>query len=117
MTRELNTDQMKVIKWLTSPENERKPKTLEDLATEIGVRPATIQRWRTRKLDALASEEIHTRLFEHLPGVYQTLANKAEDGSYEHLALFMRIIAGQLGVQWKEMEPKRYKGDDTNAKN
>jgi phosphoglycolate phosphatase-like HAD superfamily hydrolase len=112
MTRELNSDQMKVIKWLTSPENERKPETLEDLATEIGVRPATIQRWRTRKLDALAAEEARMRLLEHLPGVYETMAKLAEDGSHEHIRLFLRIAAGEPKVACKETELKRCKGGE-----
>jgi DNA-binding MurR/RpiR family transcriptional regulator len=115
MTRKLNTDQLKVVSWLTTPEKERKPKTLEDLASEIGVRPATIQRWRTRKLDALAAEEIRMRLLERLPGVYETLANKAEDGSHEHIRLFLNIAAGQSGVACKETELKRCKGGENHA--
>jgi DNA-binding MurR/RpiR family transcriptional regulator len=115
MTRELNTDQLEVVSWLTTPENERKPETLEELAAEIGVRPATIKRWRTRKLDTLAAEEARMRLLEHLPGVYRTLANKAEDGSHEHIRLFLNIAAGQSGVVCKEMELKRCKGGDNHA--
>jgi DNA-binding MurR/RpiR family transcriptional regulator len=111
MTRELNTDQMKVIEWLTTPENERKPKTLEALATEIGVRPATIRRWRTQKLDALAAEEARMKLLEHLPGVYEAMARLAEDGSHEHIRLFLNIAAGQFGAERKQTEPKRCKGD------
>jgi methylphosphotriester-DNA--protein-cysteine methyltransferase len=100
-TREPNTDQMRVVSWLTTPENDREPKTLEVLAAEIGVRPATIRRWRTRKLDALAAEEARMRLLEHLPVVYEALAKKAEDGSHEHIRLFMRITAGQFGAERK----------------
>src|SRR5918993_5957798 len=96
--RELTTDQMRVVSWLATPEMEREPKTLEDLATEIGVRPATIKRWRTRRLDTLAAEEARMRLLERLPGVYRTLASKAEDGSHEHIRLFLNIAAGQSGV-------------------
>jgi DNA-binding MurR/RpiR family transcriptional regulator len=115
MTRELNTDQLEVVSWLTTPESERKPETLEELAAEIGVRPATIRRWRTRKLDALAAEEARMRLLEHLPEVYQTLANKAQEGSHEHIGLFLRIAAGQPAVACEEMEPKRCKGGENYA--
>jgi DNA-binding MurR/RpiR family transcriptional regulator len=115
MTRELNTDQLEVVSWLTTPENERKPETLEELAAEIGVRPATIKRWRTRKLDTLAAEEARMKLLEHLPGIYRTLASKAEDGSHEHIRLFLNIAAGQSGVVCKGMELKRCKGGDNHA--
>jgi hypothetical protein len=67
--RELTTDQMRVVSWLATPEMEREPKTLEDLAAEIGVRSATILKWRTQKLDALAAEESRMKIFEHLPTV------------------------------------------------
>ena len=85
---------MKVLRWLSRPENEREPKTLEDLATEIGVRPATILKWRSRKLDALAAEEARMQLLEHLPEIYQTLVRQAGDGSPEHIALFLKITTG-----------------------
>ena len=85
---------MKVLQWLSSPENEREPKTLDDLAAEIGVRPATILKWRSRKLDALAAEETRMKLFEHLPEIYQTLVRQAGDGSPEHIALFLKITTG-----------------------
>jgi hypothetical protein len=106
---------MRVVSWLSVPEDKREPKTLEDLATEIGVRPATILKWRSRTLDTLAAEEARMRLLEHLPGVYRTLANKAEDGSHEHIRLFLNIAAGQSGVVCKEMELKRCKGGDKHA--
>ncbi len=115
MTRELNPDQLKVIKWLTTPEKKRKPEKLEDLAAEIGVRPATIRRWRTRKLDALAAEEARMKLLEHLPGVYETMAKLAQEGSHEHLRHFLNIVAGQSGVVSKEMESTRCKGGDNHA--
>jgi hypothetical protein len=85
---------MKVLRWLSSPENEREPKTLEDLATEIGVRPATIRKWRCRRLDALAAEESRMKLFEHLPEVYDVLAKEAADGSPEHMKLFLTVARG-----------------------
>jgi DNA-binding MurR/RpiR family transcriptional regulator len=92
--RELTPDQMKVLRWLTTPETEREPKTLDDLAAEIGVRTATILKWRSRKLDALAAEETRMNLFEHLPEVYEVLAREAADGSPEHMELFLRVARG-----------------------
>jgi hypothetical protein len=85
---------MRVVSWLSVPEDKREPKTLEDLATEIGVRPATILKWRSRKLDALAAEETRMKLFEHLPEVYDVLAREAADGSPEHMQLFLTVARG-----------------------
>ena len=92
--RELTTDQMRVVSWLTTPRDRREPNTIEELAKEIGVRPATILKWRSRKLDALAAEETRMRLFEHLPEVYDVLAKGAADGSPEHMKLFLTVARG-----------------------
>jgi DNA-binding MurR/RpiR family transcriptional regulator len=90
-TRELSSDQLRVVAWLATPETQRNPKTLNALAAEIGVRPATIQRWRSKKLGPLAAAEARFGLVEHLPEVYETLAKKAQEGSPEHLELFLRV--------------------------
>src|ERR687889_741986 len=116
---------MKVLRWLSSPENEREPKTLDDLATEIGVRPATILKWRSRKLDALAAEETRMKLFEHLPEVYDVLAKGAADGSPEHMKLFLTITSaldvaptaptapdGPTALMWTEGNAQMIKGDN-----
>ena len=92
--RELTADQMRVVSWLTTPRDRREPNTIEELAKEIGVRPATILKWRSRKLDALAAEESRMQLLEHLPEIYQTLVRQAGDGSPEHIALFLKITTG-----------------------
>jgi hypothetical protein len=87
---------MRVVSWLATPETRRNPETLDALAAEIGVRPATIQRWRSKKLAPLAAEEARFGLVEHLPEVFETLAKKAEDGSPEHIRLFLQIASGHL---------------------
>jgi hypothetical protein len=123
--RELTTDQMKVLRWLSSPENEREPKTLDNLAAEIGVRPATILKWRSRKLDALAAEETRMKLFEHLPSVYEVLAREAADGSPEHMKLFLTVARGHdvpptaptapdgpTALMWTESNAMMDKGDN-----
>jgi DNA-binding MurR/RpiR family transcriptional regulator len=92
--RELTTDQMRVVSWLTTPRDRREPNTIEELAKEIGVRPATILKWRSRKLDALAAEETRMKLLEHLPEVYDVLAREAADGSPEHMKLFLTVARG-----------------------
>jgi hypothetical protein len=90
-TRELSSNQVRVVSWLATPETRRNPKTLDALAAEIGVRPATIKRWRSQKLGPLAAAEARFGLVEHLPEVFETLATKAEEGSVEHLELFLRV--------------------------
>jgi hypothetical protein len=123
--RELTSDQIKVVSWLSVPEDKREPKTLEDLAAEIGVRPATIQRWRARKLDALAVKETRMKLFERLPEVYEVLAREAADGSPEHMKLFLTVVCGHdvpptastapdgpTALMWTEGNAKMNKGDN-----
>ena len=82
---------MKVVSWLATPEAQRNPKTLDALAAEIGVRPATVQRWRDGKLEPLVTKEVRLRLVEHLPDIYEALAEKAAAGSVEHVELFLRV--------------------------
>ncbi len=97
-TRELTSDQSRVISWLATPPARREPKTVEELANEIGVRPTTISRWRARFLDPLVAEKARCELFEHLPEVYRALAERAKDGSPEHIDLFLKMAAGGFNV-------------------
>ena len=123
--RELTPDQMKVLRWLATPEMEREPKTLEDLATEIGVRPATILKWRSRKLDTFAAKETRMNLLERLPEVYEVLGREAADGSPEHMELFLRVACGYgvplptptapdgpTALMWTKSNAKMNKGDN-----
>jgi DNA-binding MurR/RpiR family transcriptional regulator len=123
--KELTADQMRVVSWLATSEMEREPKTLEDLAAEIGVRPATILKWRSRRLDALAAEETRMKLFEHLPEVYDVLAKEAADGSPEHMKLFLTVVCGHevpptaptvpdgpTALMWTESNAQMNKGDN-----
>ena len=122
--RELTTDQMRVVSWLTTPRDRREPNTIEELAKEIEVRPATILKWRSRKLDALAAEESRMQLLEHLPEVYKVLAREAADGSPEHMKLFLTVARGHdvpptvptapdgpTALMWTEGNAKMSKGD------
>jgi len=123
--RELTADQMKVVSWLTTPRDRREPNTIEELAKEIGVRPATILKWRSRKLDTFAAKETRMNLLERLPEVYEVLGREAADGSPEHMELFLRVACG-YGVplptptapdgptvlMWTKSNAKMDKGDN-----
>jgi hypothetical protein len=99
--RELTADQNRLLVWLSSPRGERAPETLEALAQELGVKPKTLQRWRTKlDLDAVAAEGARRRLLESLPTVYRVLAQKAEEGSHDHIKLY-------LGVALTTTPPRR----------
>ena len=90
--REPTAGQNRLLAWLSSPKGERAPQTLEDLAKELGVKPKTLQRWRTKlDLDAAAAEGARRRLLESLPTVYRVLARKAEEGSQEHIQLYLGV--------------------------
>jgi hypothetical protein len=98
MTRDakhLTPEQLRVVAWLAAPEKSREPKTLPELADEIGVKVATIYRWRERlNLDEWASDEARKGLFLHLPEVYKVLAERAKSGSYPHMKLFLETTGG-----------------------
>ncbi len=90
--RKLTPDQNRTLVWLTTPKAERTPKTLEELAEELGVNPSTVRRWRTKfDLDEIASEIAKGELVESLPDVLRALTEKAEAGSYEHIRLFLEV--------------------------
>ena len=123
--RELTADQMRVVSWLTTPRDRREPNTIEELAKEIGVRPATILKWRSRKLDTFAAKETRMKLFERLPEVYEVLAREAADGSPEHMELFLRVACGHdvplttptapdepTALMWTENNAQMNKGDN-----
>ena len=89
---ELTAGQNRLLAWLSSPRGDRAPGTLEDLAKELGVKPKTLQRWRTKlDLDAVAAERTRRRLLENLTTVYGVLAQKAEEGSHEHMKLYLEV--------------------------
>ena len=90
--KELNKDQMRLASWLATPKDYREPGTLGELAEEIGVSPSTLSRWRRNLwVDEMAAEIARQELFEHLPEVYNRLAEKATEGSYQHTCLFLEM--------------------------
>jgi hypothetical protein len=99
--RELTAPQNRLLAWLSSPKDERAPEILGALSQELGVNPKTLQRWRTKlDLDAVADEGARRRLLESLPTVYRALAQKAEEGSHDHMKLY-------LGVALTTTPPRR----------
>lgn len=91
--KNLTKEQMRLVEWLASPKDERNPKTLQELAGEIGVSPTTISRWRRNlKVDEMAAEMVRQMLFKDLPEVYSKLGEKAREGSYHHMRLFLETV-------------------------
>ena len=103
MTRDakyLTPEQMRVVAWLATPVKNREPRTQAELANEIGVKVATISRWRERlNLDDWASNEARKGLFLHLPEVYEVLAEKAKSGSYPHMKLFLENTGSYIAAE------------------
>ncbi len=94
--RKLTPIQHRAVEWLATPKSCRNPATLEKLAEDLGVNSSTVRRWRTKfGLDEMASEIARGRLFEHLPDVLASLAEKAVSGSYAHQKLFLEVADGQ----------------------
>lgn len=85
-------DQLRLMEWIATPKQDRKPETMELLADELGVNAATM--WRWKKLDgfqdavnALARASVGNRL----PEVYGALLREAEKGSYQHIKLTLEL--------------------------
>ena len=123
-TKELTGTQRQVL-WFLRPTGSEKAQHRRGAAKEIGDRPPTIFKWRSRKLDALAAEETRMKLFERLPEVYEVLAKEAADGSPEHMKLFLRVTRGHdvplttptapdepTALMWTESNAKKNEGDD-----
>lgn len=52
----LTANQVEVVRWLATPQKRRQLKTEAELAADLGVRPATVSKWRKKLgLDAHAS--------------------------------------------------------------
>jgi DNA-binding CsgD family transcriptional regulator len=93
--RVLTANQAEVVRWLATPQESRQPKTEAELAKEMGVRPATVSKWRKKlDLDAHASEIVRQELYSHLPEVYGVLVETARTGSIDHMKLLLEVAEG-----------------------
>lgn len=59
-------------------------------------------------LDGLVPEMAKGMVFEGFPDVCRTLAEKAEQGSYEHVNLFLDIIDGHYSGKRQSLPPRAY---------
>lgn len=93
-SKPLHPGQIRLVEWLATPQGSRDPKALQELAKEIGVTLSTISRWRKNlNVDEQAVEVARQSLFDHLPEVYEKLAEKAKEGSYQHTRLFLEVTS------------------------
>lgn len=79
-------------RWLATTKKERKPKTIELLASELGVDPATL--WRWRRSDGFMDEVrklIREQLDDDLAEIYGSLRREAKKGSFQHIKLSLEL--------------------------
>lgn len=84
--------QSKFIEWLALPKQERQPETVELLAEQLDVNPATL--WRWKKLDgfqAAVNDLARGSVQSRLPEVYGALLREAEKGSFQHIKLTLEL--------------------------
>lgn len=84
--------QSKLIEWLATPKQDRKPETIELLAERLDVNAATLHRWKKQDgfqdaVNALTRSEVSARL----PEVYGALLREAEKGSFQHIKLVLEL--------------------------
>lgn len=92
-SNDLWTNKQKTLhRWLALPKKERKPKTIELLALEIDVDPATLYRWR--RLDGFMDEVrklIREQLDDDLSEIYSALRRESRKGSFQHIKLSLEL--------------------------
>lgn len=96
-------EQKRLQQWLALPKRERKPKTIDDFARELGADPATLHRWK--KLDGFADEVrklIRDYLEDELSEIYGALKREAKGGSYQHIKLALELVGDY--VERKEVD-------------
>lgn len=92
--------QARYQQWLALPKKERKPKTIELLAQELGL--DRVSMWRWRKLDGFMDEVkllIRGQLGDDLPEIYGALRTQAKKGSFPHIKLALELAGEYVEKQ------------------
>lgn len=91
--------------WLALPKRERKPKTLEAFAGELGVDRVTLHRWKQQPgfMDAVYAIA-ETYLGDDMPDIYNALRREAKMGSFQHIKLALELTG-------RYVERKEFGGD------
>jgi hypothetical protein len=84
--------QKQYLQWLLAPINERKPKTEEELASVLRCQAATLKRWcLLPEFQEALDEEIQYRLVSQKWAIYQVLAQKALEGDFRSIRMFLEF--------------------------
>lgn len=91
-TKKWSANQLKFIHWLAIPKKERKPRTQQELAREMGLDPATLSDWKnipgfTDEVTTLARQALRDALTD----VYAALIKRAIDGDVPAIKLAMEM--------------------------
>ena len=84
-------DKEKLVDWLATPSKYRKPGTVAGYANANDWDAATIHRWKKR-LITKANELAKSMLISHLPNVLDAIIDEAENGSINHIKLYLQMI-------------------------
>lgn len=87
-----SVEQQTLQRWLALPKKDRKPKTIELLAFELNVDPATLWRWRRSEgfMDEV-KKLIREQLDDDLAEIYSALRRESKKGSFQHIKLSLEL--------------------------
>jgi hypothetical protein len=100
MAKDWSPNQRRFIEWLATPEHDRMPLNQRALATELGVHPVTLSKWR-RHPGFMA--DVNALVDEHLADDYSditdALKREARKGSFPHQKLYLELIGKYVQKQ------------------
>ena len=84
------------IAWSCVPRGQREPKTIQELANMLGVRPSTVRKWRLHDPEIVdrISAAPRRMLLEHVADVYAALvevATQADPRAFQDRRLFLEM--------------------------
>ena len=93
--------------WLCIPVPEREPRTLEEVATQIGVTSRTLRLWRYRpSFQELIAPLVEDGIRADLPEIGLALRRRAKAGSEPHIRLSLELLQA-YGHKPRGSEPER----------
>jgi len=78
--------------WLATIPSLREPKTQEELALCLGVHSVTLSKWKTTQFMDEVVGLIRSNARNHTIEIINALVQKARDGSFQHIQLFLNYI-------------------------
>ena len=93
--------------WRCTPQNEREPRTMPELAAQLGVTSRTLRLWRYRPaFQELIAPLVEDGIRADLPEIGLALRRRAKEGSEPHIRLSLELLQA-YGHKPRGSEPER----------